>query len=96
MFLKHGEKFGTREWVRLIILGLIIGIGVYVIILSLYMIAGNTPRVPNAFVLAIVMISVACVMIGFAVSIYQIESKKVKLAILTERLDNILDKIGKR
>jgi uncharacterized membrane protein YczE len=96
MFLKHGEKFGTREWVRLIILGLIICIGVYVIILSLYMIAGNTPSVPGAFMPAIVMISVACVMIGFAVSIYQIESKEEKLAMLAGRLDNILGKIGER
>ena len=79
-------------------MGLILCISVYLIIFSLLMIAANinTIMTSDAFLLAVAMIGVACTMIWFAVGNFKIESTEEKLETLTERLDNIINKLEKK
>ena len=98
MFPWQEKKIGTRNWAQLIFLGLILCISVYLIIFSLLMIAANinTIMTSDAFMLAVAMIGVACTMIWFAVGNFKIESTEEKLETLTERLDNIINKLEKK
>jgi c-di-AMP phosphodiesterase-like protein len=96
MDIQGGKKFGVREWAQFIFLGIILCISVYLIIFSLFMIAANTTRDTNAFMLAVAMIGVACTMIWFAISNFEIKSREDKLETITERLDNIINKMERK
>jgi ABC-type nickel/cobalt efflux system permease component RcnA len=96
MIIKTERKYRPREWAQLIFLGLIICIGVYLIIFSLFMIRADTSGSSDAFMLAVAMIGVACTMIWFAISNFEIKSTEEKLGSLTERLDDIINKIEKK
>ena len=90
------EKHSIRDWTQLIFLGIVLCIGTYLIIFSLYMVAANKSGSLDLYMLAIAAFGVACTMIWFAISNFRITSTEQKLESITARLDAIISKIEKK
>ncbi|MEN6442661.1 MAG: hypothetical protein ABFC71_02790 [Methanoregula sp.] len=95
MFEKS-KNYSVRDWTQLIFLGLILCIGTYLIIFSLYMVAANKSGSLDLYMLAIAAFGVACTMIWFAISNFRITSTEQKLEHITARLDDIISRIEKK
>jgi hypothetical protein len=90
------ENHSIRDWTQLIFLGMVLCIGTYLIIFSLYMAATNKSGSLDLYMLAIAAFGVACTMIWFAISNFRITSTEQKLESITMRLDDIISKIERK
>ena len=92
--LEQCKSYGPREWAQVVFMILIMCVGGYLIVYSVYMMTVNHD--PTMFMFAIAIFGVGCTIIWFALSYVEIVSTEEKLESITDRLDKIIDKIEKQ
>ena len=92
--LEQCKAFGPKEWAQVVFMILILCVGGYLIVYSVYTMTVNHD--PTMFMIAVAMFGVGCTTIWFTLSHVEIVSTEEKLESITERLDNIINKMEKQ
>ncbi len=92
--LESCRAYGPKEWAQIIFMILIMCAGGYLIVYSVFMMTVNNDA--TMFMFAIAMFGVGCTTIWFALSHVEIVSTEEKLERITNRLDQIIQKIEKQ
>ena len=96
MLLKIKERTIHLKWTDILFLLGVVFISIYLIILSLLMVLGDTTYSITTFMLAIAMIGAGCALIWFAITNFELREREDKLVALSKKLDTIIEKIEKR
>jgi hypothetical protein len=92
--LEQCKAFGPKEWVQVVFMVLILCVGGYLIVYSVFTMTVNHD--PTIFIFGIAMFGVGCTAIWFTLSHVEIVSTEEKLESITERLDKIINKMEKQ
>jgi hypothetical protein len=92
--LEQCKGYGPREWAQVVFMILIMCVGGYLIVSSVFEMTVNHD--PTLFMFAIAIFGVGCTTVWFALSHVEIVSTEEKLESIASRLDKIIDKIEKQ
>jgi hypothetical protein len=88
------KAYGPREWAQVFFMIVILCIGGYLVVYSVYMMTANHD--PTMFMIAVAMFGVGCTTLWFALSHAEIISTEERLESITRQLDKINEKIEKQ